>query len=227
MFSGPIASSANLPLSPYSRSARSVVGSKGQQTPSLQLPKIPRLSQEAVLWSSGLRTPPVEDMSTTYQPSLAALESHAMHGYPHSLAHVGRTKMAVTDPATGQIYRPSTQQLHPLQQTQPHQHPQQLPNTWVQKDQGFPPTQPLTSNLQHTSRAPSPAPDANLAPPQNRMTSRRGSESLVYHSLEIPRRVSPTGGNLADFAAQVSLRDPTSIAQHSANSLVDDLSFLV
>jgi hypothetical protein len=29
------------------------------------------------------------------------------------------------------------------------------------------------------------------------------AESLVYHSLTIPKCISPAGGNLADFAAQV------------------------
>jgi hypothetical protein len=33
--------------------------------------------------------------------------------------------------------------------------------------------------------------------------SKDESESLVSHSLQIPKCISPAGGNLSDFAAQV------------------------
>jgi hypothetical protein len=36
------------------------------------------------------------------------------------------------------------------------------------------------------------------------ISSRRSSETLIYHSLQIPRCISSSGGSLADFAAQVS-----------------------
>ncbi|PHH58882.1 hypothetical protein CDD80_1940 [Ophiocordyceps camponoti-rufipedis] len=34
--------------------------------------------------------------------------------------------------------------------------------------------------------------------------SRSSSETLIYHSLQIPRCISPQGGNLSDFAAQMT-----------------------
>jgi hypothetical protein len=42
-------------------------------------------------------------------------------------------------------------------------------------------------------------------PVSSKTVNKDDSDSLVYHSLQIPKCISPSGGNLADFAAQVSV----------------------
>lgn len=134
-------------------------------------------------------------MSTAYQAPLAAYESHAMHGYPLPHTQVGRTKTAMADNAKAQIYRPSTQQPHLSQ------HP--LSSNWRSRQTTFSGAPTLVSNSQTISRPPSPSSTTTLALPQTSQPSKKGSETLIYHSLEIPQCISPNGGNLADFAAQV------------------------
>lgn len=168
--------------------------SHAQRPFSIALPKPPHLAWEtASAWSGGLRTPPVEDMSTAYQPPLAAYENHAMHGYPSSLAQVGR-RMPAGEPINPQLYK----------QPIPNQ---QLLSNWPRDHNPFTSSAVPVANQQTVARPPSPAPAAEASltvPQQNGQTSRRGSETLIYHSLELPRRISPNGGNLSDFAAQVS-----------------------
>lgn len=134
-------------------------------------------------------------MSTAYQAPLAAYDSHAMHAYSLPHAQVGRSKAAVADNMNSQIYRSSTQQPH-LTQHQP-------PPNWPSRQTPFSTVPTLGSNSQPITHPPSPASTATLGLPQSNQPARKGSETLIYHSLEIPRCISPNGGNLADFAAQV------------------------
>lgn len=53
-------------------------------------------------------------------------------------------------------------------------------------------TRPSTPNSGHSSHTAS-------------GTSTSGDSSMVKHSLQIPARISPKGGNLADFSAQVGI----------------------
>lgn len=199
----------------------------------ISLPKPPHLQEgSGSSWVCGLQTPPIEDMSTTYQPSLAAYENHAMHGYPSSLAHVQRARMGMSASTNGQVY-----QQPPLQQPQPSQQPQ-YPN-WPTKDITFTAANQLPSNgqpqqlsqqlpqqiPQQAVRPPSPASGGNLSVPRSGQISRRNSETLVYHSLEIPRCISPNGGNLAEFAAQVGATYP--YLPLFTNDSQDDMPFLV
>lgn len=189
--------SLGLPPSP----SRSRLGAS-QQPKAISLPKPLHLQEgPGTSWVCGLRTPPVEDMSTTYQPSLAAYENHAMYGYPSSLAHVQRARMGMGGPTNGQVY-----QQPPMQQTQAQSQQPQY-QSWPAKDISFtaanqlPPTaQPQQPAVQPAS----PASGGSLSVPRSGPMSRRNSETLVYHSLEIPRCISPNGGNLAELAAQVN-----------------------
>ncbi|KAK2681450.1 Cyclin PHO80-like [Fusarium oxysporum f. sp. vasinfectum] len=66
--------------------------------------------------------------------------------------------------------------------------------------------------------------------------SKDESESLVYHSLQIPKCISPSGGNLADFAAQMTclfwfesieeLKQAESIRVRGPNALIPRLPSL-
>lgn len=195
-----------LPLYGSRRSITSLILTRQSFTP-----------QEATGSTFRLSTRLIETMSTTYQAPLAAYESHAMHGYPSSLVQVGRNKVNMADAANPQIYRP------PMQQ--PHLSQHQLPSNWPSKEASFSGAPTLMSNSQQITRPPSPASSATLTVPQSNNASRRGSESLVYHSLDIPRRISPNGGNLADFAAQVGFYP--SPCRDCLLTCIGDLSFLV
>jgi hypothetical protein len=163
----------------------------------------------ASLLVSGLRTPPVDGMSTTYHPQMATYNSHDSYGYPASLAHSTRSKAAGTDPRSLQQYRypsqlPYTQpQPQPLSQQQPQPQPQyqtQVP-TAVSRAAAYitnvHPAQPAT----HPAKPSDSVVEAPLAKHGN---ARRDSETLVFHSLRIPKCISPTGGNLAEFAAEMT-----------------------
>lgn len=58
------------------------------------------------------------------------------------------------------------------------------------------PTRPSTPNSTHSSQT------ASIG------TVGGDAQSMVMHSMQIPARISPKGGSLADFAAQVSLPTP-------------------
>lgn len=172
--------------------------------PGVALAKQPRpFSQEAALLASGLTTPPVEDMSTTYHPALSAYDGHAMHSYPSSLAQAGRAKSAAVNAhdsrSAQQYYRYPTQQASQTQtqlvaSSQPHVNSfptaQMVPSS---RPSTRPPTRPSTPTAE------------TMAAAVDGTTSRRGSETLIYHSLQIPKCISPNGGNLAEFAAQVAI----------------------
>lgn len=104
-------------------------------------------------------------------------------------------------PTNGQVY-----QQPPMQQTQAQSQQPQY-QSWPAKDISFtaanqlPPTaQPQQPAVQPAS----PASGGSLSVPRSGPMSRRNSETLVYHSLEIPRCISPNGGNLAELAAQMT-----------------------
>jgi hypothetical protein len=154
-------------------------------------------------------------MSTVYQQPMAAYDGHAMHGY-----HRGLIKAAMPDASANHLYRQQLQQSHPTQQ--------QPPMNWPPRD-GLVPTQQQSGASRHSTRHSTPT---NGTAVQNgakdESSSRRGSDTLIYHSLQIPRRISPEGGNLADFAAQVrSMTAVDRILPTHANHIPDDLPVLV
>lgn len=166
---------------------------KLQHPRAISLPRPPHLAQEAVGLICGLRTPPAEDMSTAYQAPLAAYESHAMHGYAQPMPQAGRAKMPMVDRANAQVYGQQPQQ--------------QATMYWPAKNQAASTVPQVPPSTQPRQPVASPSSDATFAMGQNQHSkaSNIGSETLVYHSLDIPRSISPHGGNLADFSAQVSI----------------------
>ncbi|KAH7308021.1 hypothetical protein B0I35DRAFT_453946 [Stachybotrys elegans] len=209
----------------------------------LVLPKLPSLVHDAAFPVSGLRTPPVDDMSTTYQPPMASYNSHASNTYFPSLANGPRPKPVTTDPRTQQYQYP----LYPPQHaTQPAA--QQQPQQFLHQSQVVHSYQPVSSvqpkttsypavQTTQTSQSKSSTPVSEVASQSHEGTSsRRGSESLVFHSLQIPKCISPNGGNLAEFAAQMtclfwfqsidSLVDAEAIRSRPANAPVPRLPAL-
>lgn len=169
-------------------------------------------------------------MSAAPQLSLTACDSYAMqHGFPPSAASVGRANMVTTDLGNSQQYyrypagqlplqhQPPSQSQPQLQQLTVQSNPHQLQLHQLQKQ-----TQVAQSSVKcgswsaasqrgslpgHSTQPSTPSSEAAvtgmLSDPAP--VSRRGSDTLVYHSLQIPKCVSENGGNLADFAAQVCL----------------------
>lgn len=153
---------------------------------------------------TGLRTPPVDDMSTTYQQAPAAYDSHALRSYASSMAHAGRPKAAAASEARTanvQYYR-----YPPLQQNQQARNVHTTPS-----DRSAKSTTP-----------------ASVVSAKDAVPSRRSSDTLIYHSLQIPRCISASGGSLTDFAAQVSPTAPPALLEENLPlTLSDDVPLLV
>jgi hypothetical protein len=146
----------------------------------------------------GSKTPStVDEMSTAYQPVMATYGTHGLHNCSQSLA-TSRSQHLVNEGRTSQQHRqPQQALLHPQAQassstTQTRDMPAMIPAQTV----------PGSS---HTIGLSTPSSET-VAPSstQSGTVSRRGSETLVFHSLQIPKCISPTGGNLAEFAAQMT-----------------------
>lgn len=135
-------------------------------------------------------------MSATYQPSYAAYDSHAAHNYAAAAAQQNRAKPAVADSRNLQYLRYPLQPVQQPVQQQTLALPQQAslydaPNA----------TQQIQKDSRYSARPPTPTSDTTM--PSQESRSRRNSDTLIFHSLQIPKCISPAGGNLADFAAQV------------------------
>ncbi|KAM0245162.1 hypothetical protein ACHAQJ_010631, partial [Trichoderma viride] len=139
--------------------------------------------------TNGLRTPPVDEMSTTYHQQVpATYDSHALRNYASAIAHPSRAKaMAATAANDARFVAAEYGRYASLQQ---HQMPySQSRNA------------PLHSTPSDQSTKSTPA---SVVSAKDAISSRRGSETLIYHSLQIPRCISSSGGSLADFAAQMT-----------------------
>ncbi|KAK2039163.1 cyclin [Colletotrichum somersetense] len=132
-------------------------------------------------------------MSATYHaPHLVAYDSHVLPSYPSAVtqARVPKPVMAEAARAAPQYSRYNTQPTNSYSQ------PQQ------------PVTNPASSTSQYstTSRhsTHSSTPTSGAIGKSDGTCSRKGSSALVLHSLSIPSCINPKGGNLADFAAQIT-----------------------
>ncbi|KAF4967746.1 hypothetical protein FZEAL_10498 [Fusarium zealandicum] len=199
--------------------------------PSIDLPKLPPLARHFPLLGSGLRTPPSDEMSTVFQPALASYDSHAIHNYPAAVPQAARATAAMNETRNSQYYRYPVQQQQQQQQQQqecqqqqqPQLQPQpQLPHhshyTYQQQpsvlaqNELYPVPQgsqsrngsissvtlPLSTSRRSSRVSPPPSGSSTT------LSKDADAESLVYHSLQIPKCISPAGGNLADFAAQMT-----------------------
>ncbi|PTB38036.1 hypothetical protein M441DRAFT_146434 [Trichoderma asperellum CBS 433.97] len=138
-------------------------------------------------------------MSTTYQQVPAAYDSHALRSYTSAIVHPSRAKAmavaGVNDARQYGRYAAVQQNQHQHQQHQhQHQHQHQIPVSQTLHA-------PLHSTPSDRSTKSTPA---SVISTKDTTLSRRSSETLIYHSLQIPRCISPSGGSLADFAAQMT-----------------------
>ncbi|PFH62285.1 hypothetical protein XA68_14280 [Ophiocordyceps unilateralis] len=158
---------------------------------------LPSLGDDAVsiYLDTGLQTPPPsDDMSTAYHPAMPAYDGRAIHGYPSAaMAHPSsRSRPVVNDVrASSQQYRCPPQQQ---QQQQQPPHAAKHGNHHQLSD--------LSSR--RSTRTSTPSVDTAMAAKHDANASRPSSETLIYHSSQIPRCISPEGGNLSDFAAQMT-----------------------
>jgi hypothetical protein len=138
-------------------------------------------------------------MSIMYQPAPAAYDSHGLHAYHVSSrgSSADRTVEPIHDPRQNQTARYSMQQQKHIQQQQQQQ----------QQAQAFQPAMTsrthYLSSSNHTNPTVQPPSKASAAA-QSTPESTRSADTLVYHSLQIPKCISANGGNLAEFAAQMT-----------------------
>ncbi|WDK14920.1 cyclin [Colletotrichum graminicola] len=146
----------------------------------------------AALYQGGLHTPPTEAMSATYHaPHLVAYDSHVLPSYPSAVAQARGPKAVMAEAA-----RAAPQYPRYTQPTNSYSQPQQ------------PVTNPASGTSQYSttsrhSTRPS-TPTSGAIGKSDGSVSRKGSSALVLHSLSIPSCINPKGGNLADFAAQIT-----------------------
>lgn len=150
-----------------------------------------------------------DDMSATYPPSYV-YDNHAAHNYsaslgqpagpraqPNSHVQAHHQAPAVTDSRSLQYLR------YPLQPVQQPVQPVVHSQAQIRSAESTDASHPVLKDARSNARPPTPTSDATMTTQSTR--SRRDSDTLVYHSLQIPKCISPAGGNLADFAAQVCL----------------------
>ncbi|KAG7119784.1 Meiotically up-regulated gene 80 protein like [Verticillium longisporum] len=164
---------------------------------------VPQTSQKR-----GLQTPPSDDMTTTYQPPIVGpYDNHVLPSYSSTLPHVRGSV-----PSMNEVSRPS--QYPRYAQQQPQQQQAQLQQQQQQQQQPYTHATNLSQNpasgisqysttSKHSTRTSTPAAEGSMSS-QNGSTSRRGSQALIHHSLHVPSCINPKGGNLADFAAQIT-----------------------
>jgi hypothetical protein len=147
---------------------------------------------------SGLRTPPTEEMGTTYQvPNLASYENNNVYrsAYASTMGHADRTRGAVGDA----IYDTATR--YSTSQEQDHQ-PQYQQLIQQSRARVFPSTTSQSSTSRPSTRTPTPSSGTSAKTQSEALTAVRDA-AMVLHNLQIPTCISPNGGDLADFTAQV------------------------
>ncbi|KAG6034375.1 hypothetical protein E4U41_006561 [Claviceps citrina] len=151
----------------------------------LTLPKSLSRTLTSTNLGNGLRTPPVDDMSATYQPTMVYNGHHSLRPCTTTLPEPTHMKPVMDNVRAAQQYR------YPSQQIQPH----------FKNDHHTTLAHPTDTTGLYASGPVTPISDS---PVTAQMKSRRGSETLIYHSLQLPKCISSTGGNLSDFAAQMT-----------------------
>ncbi|TPX13034.1 uncharacterized protein E0L32_006460 [Thyridium curvatum] len=154
-------------------------------------------SRIQVVRGSGLRTPPPDEMTTTYQaPNLDPYDTHhhaTLSQYASALAQADRTRVALSDAQAAM----SAYNRYP--QSKP-QLPQPNPRAILASSSATTASQPSS---RHPTRPSTPISNPPMSSLSDSGISRRDS-AMVMHSLEIPRCISPKGGSLANFAAQLT-----------------------
>lgn len=146
--------------------------------------------------TGSLGTHPGYKMSAIYHgPQAVAYESRLPTHEHHTLAQIERSRPYAQEAHNGM----ENYERHPAQNhfqqypSQVHQQARHLVNSASHPGSRLP-TRPSTPNSTHSSH---PASGTN--------STNGDAQSMVLHSLQVPACISPKGGNLADFAAQVNL----------------------
>lgn len=132
-------------------------------------------------------------MSTAYQQSLAAYDNHALRPYAPSIA-LPRGAASAAVGASDARNAAALYARYPFQQSQPAQ----VPASQARNDAL---TQLHSAPSDRSTKSETPA---SAVSAQDAASSRKSPETLIYHSLQIPRCISSDGGSLADFAAQMT-----------------------
>lgn len=153
-------------------------------------------SPGASVLSSGLRTPPADEMGTTYHaPNLAPYENHnvSLPGYPSALAQADRTRTVLSDINGGLA---NSARYSAQNQPQPHSQTRLITTSS---------SSTVQPSSRHSTRPSTPTGSSSkITMASEGKPLRRDSLSLTLHSMTIPSCISPNGGNIADFAAQVT-----------------------
>ncbi|KAM0322200.1 hypothetical protein ACHAQA_009690 [Verticillium albo-atrum] len=157
-----------------------------------------RYTGQQAVQKRGLQTPPSDDMTTTYQPPIVGpYDNHVLPSYSSALPHVRGAVPSMNEAARTPQY-PRYPQQQQQQQQQPYTYPTSLP-----RDPASGISQYSTTS-KHSTRNSTPAAEGSMASQNGSSSSRRGSKALIHHSLHVPSCINPKGGNLADFAAQIT-----------------------
>lgn len=174
-----------------------VCHSTGQPSAYQYLPSLP-FGAKDLRARDGLRTPPSSAMTTTYQvPPAAPYDHHGMPSYPTTFAPA-RMPSSMTDSV-----RPAQFSRHPSQhppaqaQAQIYSQPTPVPRDPASGASHY------SALSRYSTKPTTPAGETSIAGEDAATASRRSSQTLIHHSLQIPTRINPKGGNLADFAAEV------------------------
>ncbi|KAK0125334.1 hypothetical protein ONS96_009183 [Cadophora gregata f. sp. sojae] len=153
------------------------------------LPHLPPVYLEAPI-REGLRTPPTDEMATAYQ------NSNFTHGYPAS----GRSSEYLSVESTPSSYGGTYNHNPPQQQTRQYMSMIQPPPasaSTLRKE--------VQAPLAVISQPPSPEPAQRTSYLSHDEPSRRKSTTdTIRPNMQIPKSISPTGGSLAEFAAQIT-----------------------
>ncbi|KAL0931480.1 cyclin-related 2 [Colletotrichum truncatum] len=129
-------------------------------------------------------------MSATYHaPHLVAYDSHVLPSYPSAVAQARGPKAVVAEAARAPQYPRYPQSTNTYPQAPPVANPASA-------------TSQYSTTSKHSTRPSTPS--SGAVNRTDGTSSRRGSSALVLHSLHIPSCINPKGGNLADFAAQIT-----------------------
>ncbi|KAI8626063.1 hypothetical protein F5Y19DRAFT_231315 [Xylariaceae sp. FL1651] len=151
------------------------------------------VAEETALYSGGLRTPPAEnDMSAAYHNPVVAANTYDNHvalaRHPNAILPSRVNGNALYDAALNPYSRPHSH-------SQP---PSQLHNVHTVA------SQPGSGASRHSTRPSTPTPTSSRSSHSGEGTVSRRDSTMVMHSLQLPQCISPDGGNLDDFAAQMT-----------------------
>jgi hypothetical protein len=157
-----------------------------------QLPQFPPVYFEAPV-TDGLRTPPADDMTTTYQTQYNDYVGRREGAYPG---------VGVSGSNYGGAYNGASAQSRPFSM---HNQPAPAPASNLREEV---PAQPMAT------QPPSPVPTnkINDLATEEQPRKKSATSDMIHPNLQIPSSINDSGGSLAEFAAQVFT--PINFDQH-------------